>query len=366
MLHLPHPPGWWTGSSTGRNDLDHTTTVKAGFGLSPMPSTESRNHPLRTGLQNSVGPDSNTTISTIAPSMVWNSSAISGNPTIKASSISWWPGSRINQSGMVSRKQKVSSKSESDVVSAAKELQRTEYSQPKFINDLEQLRSTGTDNTQGMTVEEPTNPSSVMSSWLSMALKKSLRQHVHAITLRQAATLPEEPTLVETVPVSPSEPPPPSLPTYFLPNTTEHSETNNVIFPTVAASTSVKGSSAKTLGSTNMPANITSDVFSSQNSVTDTGSISISGSFGTSLTIPRRINDSSASELLSRANVSRQPTTPRGHLGSGNQSGPDLGSADNRATICLTKMDIVWVVLAISVPVSSCCEYLTLYLITEE
>lgn len=367
MLPLPNPPDWWTGSSTddqssftGHNDLDHTNTVKTSFGPSQMPSTESRDHPIRTGFQNSVGPDSNRTSSTIVPSVGWNSSAIYGK---LASSISRKTGRRMNQPGMVSRKQKASTESNSVVSPAAEGLQRTENSQPRSINDLEQVRSTGTGNTQGMTVEEPTNPSypfsSMMSLWLSipaMALKKSLRQHAHAITRRDAVALPEEPTFVRSMSVSPSQSQSPNLPTYFPHNTTEHSETNNITFPTVAASISVNGSSVKTLGSKKMPAIVTNDAFSSQSSVTDPGTGSINGSLGTSLTIPPRVNVSSAPELLSRTNVSRVPTTPRGHWGSGNQSGPDLGS------ICLTKMDIVWVVLAISVPVSSCCEYLALYL----
>ncbi|XP_060756015.1 transmembrane protein 108 isoform X2 [Neoarius graeffei] len=385
MLHSPNPPGWWKESSTGvqptftgRNapvsalaltqllmpHLAHTTTVKASFGTSPMSSIESRDHPFKAEFQNSVGPDSSRTISgsIITPSMVWNSSAISGNLAMKSSSISQKTGSRMNRTGMVSKKQKVSTESESNVAPAIEGLQRTDSSQPRSINDLEQVRSTSNDDIQGMSVEAPTNPSypysSMMSSWLSipaMALEK--RQHAHAITLRNVDTLSEEPTFVGNVPVSPSQSQPPSLPTYFPLNTTEHSKTNNITFPTVTGSISENSSSAKTLAGTNSPANITADASSPQSSVTDMGIGSTDGSLGTSLNIPPLMNDSSTSELLSRTNVSRLPTTPRGPWGSGNQSGPDLD--DKRATICLTKMDIVWVVLAISVPVSSCSVLLT-------
>ncbi|MCJ8745689.1 hypothetical protein PDJAM_G00133120 [Pangasius djambal] len=386
MLHSPNPPGWWKGSSTGGQPtftgpnvpgsalaltqlliphLDHTTTVKASFGPSPMPSIESRGHPFRTGFQHPVGPESNRTSSgaIIGPSVVWNSSTISGNLAIKPSYMSRRPGSRMNQPGMVSRKQKVSTGSDSNVAPAAEGLQRTEYSRLRSTNDLEHVRST--DNTQGMSVEEPTNPSdpysSVMSSRLSipaMALEKSLRQHAHSIKQRETASLPESPKFVGTVPVSPSQLQTTTLPTYFPLNTTAHLETHGVTFPTSTVAT-VDSSSAKTLGGTNTPANETSDAFSSQSSVTDTGTSSNNGSLVTSLNIPPLINDSSASELLSRTNVSRLPTTPRGPWGSGNQSGPDLDSAEKHATICLSKMDIVWVVLAISVPVSSCSVLLT-------
>lgn len=372
MLHTPNPPGRWTRSNTGdqssftsHNDLDHTPADKTNNGPHPMPAIESRDHPFRSGFQNSVGPDSSRTSSgsITAPSMVWNSSAISGNPGINALSISRRSGSRMNQSGMLSRKQKVSTEADSDEAPAAEGLQRTKYSQPRAMNDFKQVISTGTDNTQKMSVEEPTNPSysysSVMSSWLSipaMALKKSLSQHAHAISLRDA----KDTTLKASMPVSTSESQPTSLPTYFPHETSEHFKTNNVTVPSVTASVSVNSSSAKTISGTNMPANVTSDAFSPQRSVTDTVTGSSHASLSTSLNIPQRINDSSTSELLSRTNVSRMPNTPRGHGGSGNQSGPDVNTAESRATICLTKMDIVWVVLAITVPVSSCCEYLAL------
>ncbi|KAM6953302.1 uncharacterized protein tmem108 [Aplochiton taeniatus] len=54
------------------------------------------------------------------------------------------------------------------------------------------------------------------------------------------------------------------------------------------------------------------------------------------------------------------PATTRDPWGPGNGSGPALDSSLSRATICLGKMDIVWIVLAISVPVSSCSVLLTI------
>ncbi|XP_052452246.1 transmembrane protein 108 isoform X2 [Carassius gibelio] len=70
-------------------------------------------------------------------------------------------------------------------------------------------------------------------------------------------------------------------------------------------------------------------------------------------------NDSNISEAPSTANgsfMNRQvPATTQGPWESGNQSGPArTNPSHEKNTICLDKMDIVWLVLAISVPVSSC------------
>ncbi|KAJ8009989.1 hypothetical protein DPEC_G00069890 [Dallia pectoralis] len=54
------------------------------------------------------------------------------------------------------------------------------------------------------------------------------------------------------------------------------------------------------------------------------------------------------------------PATTRDPWGPGNGSDPGLDSPLSRSTICLSKMDIVWIVLAISVPVSSCSVLLTI------
>ncbi|KAM4606755.1 uncharacterized protein tmem108 [Polymixia lowei] len=74
-------------------------------------------------------------------------------------------------------------------------------------------------------------------------------------------------------------------------------------------------------------------------------------------------NSSSSSELPFTANESflnrLVPATTRDPWGTGNSSGPTLDSPLPRATICLSKMDIVWIVLAISVPASSCSVLLT-------
>ncbi|XP_034717997.1 transmembrane protein 108 isoform X2 [Etheostoma cragini] len=53
------------------------------------------------------------------------------------------------------------------------------------------------------------------------------------------------------------------------------------------------------------------------------------------------------------------PVTTQDPWAPGNSSGPTVESPLSRMTICLSRMDIVWIVLAISVPVSSCSVLLT-------
>nr|XP_046226966.1 transmembrane protein 108 [Scatophagus argus]XP_046226967.1 transmembrane protein 108 [Scatophagus argus] len=69
------------------------------------------------------------------------------------------------------------------------------------------------------------------------------------------------------------------------------------------------------------------------------------------------------SEPLSTASsnfLNRQvPATTQDPWTPGNSSGPTVDSPPSRMTICLSRMDIVWIVLAISVPVSSCSVLLT-------
>ncbi|KAK5849891.1 hypothetical protein PBY51_014190 [Eleginops maclovinus] len=83
-------------------------------------------------------------------------------------------------------------------------------------------------------------------------------------------------------------------------------------------------------------------------------------------------NSSSAAEGPAQGNSSEPPSTASGNFLNrqvpattedpwmpGNSSGPTVDSPLSRLTICLSRMDIVWIVLAISVPVSSCSVLLT-------
>lgn len=68
-------------------------------------------------------------------------------------------------------------------------------------------------------------------------------------------------------------------------------------------------------------------------------------------------NRSEAASTASGSFLNRQvPATTQDPWTSDNSSGPTVDSPLSRMTICLSRMDIVWIVLAISVPVSSCCK----------
>ncbi|XP_078136395.1 uncharacterized protein tmem108 [Sander vitreus] len=71
-------------------------------------------------------------------------------------------------------------------------------------------------------------------------------------------------------------------------------------------------------------------------------------------------NSSELPSTASRNFLNRQvPVTTQDPWTPGNSSGPTVESPLSRMTICLSRMDIVWIVLAISVPVSSCSVLLT-------
>ncbi|KAM6908393.1 uncharacterized protein tmem108 [Lycodopsis pacificus] len=83
-------------------------------------------------------------------------------------------------------------------------------------------------------------------------------------------------------------------------------------------------------------------------------------------------NSSSVEEAPGQGNSSEPPSTASGNFLNrlvpattedpwtpDNSSGPTVDSPLSRMTICLSRMDIVWIVLAISVPVSSCSVLLT-------
>lgn len=75
---------------------------------------------------------------------------------------------------------------------------------------------------------------------------------------------------------------------------------------------------------------------------------------------PAQGNSSESPSTASRNFLNRQvPATTQDPWTTGNSSGPTVDSPLSRMTICLSRMDIVWIVLAISVPVSSCSVLLT-------
>lgn len=75
---------------------------------------------------------------------------------------------------------------------------------------------------------------------------------------------------------------------------------------------------------------------------------------------PAQGNSSEPASTASRNFLNRQvPATTQDPWSPGNSSDPTVDSPPSRMTICLSRMDIVWIVLAISVPVSSCSVLLT-------
>ncbi|XP_034998454.2 transmembrane protein 108 isoform X1 [Hippoglossus stenolepis] len=75
---------------------------------------------------------------------------------------------------------------------------------------------------------------------------------------------------------------------------------------------------------------------------------------------PAKGNSSEDASTASRNFLNRQvPATTQDPWTPGNSSDPTVDSPSSRMTICLSRMDIVWIVLAISVPVSSCSVLLT-------
>ncbi|XP_019942726.1 transmembrane protein 108 isoform X2 [Paralichthys olivaceus] len=75
---------------------------------------------------------------------------------------------------------------------------------------------------------------------------------------------------------------------------------------------------------------------------------------------PAKGNSSENASTASRNFLNRQvPATTQDPWTPGNSSDPTVDSPPSRMTICLSRMDIVWIVLAISVPVSSCSVLLT-------
>ncbi|KAL6097603.1 tmem108 [Pungitius sinensis] len=75
---------------------------------------------------------------------------------------------------------------------------------------------------------------------------------------------------------------------------------------------------------------------------------------------PARGNASEAPSTASGNFLNRQvPATTEDPWAPGNSTGPTVDAPLSRMTICLSRMDIVWIVLAISVPVSTCSVLLT-------
>ncbi|XP_076617703.1 uncharacterized protein tmem108 [Chaetodon auriga] len=240
---------------------------------------------------------------------------------------------------------------------------------------------------QKLSVEEPTDPSrqyvpdlerssltSLSSSSVDadLALGLKLREHVrggahHAITLREVHGANESPTDALVVElnvrsVSPVQNPPENL-------------TSTASTPALPTEPSLK-----TQNPTIIPNNHTAP----NETTTEKGPGQVAQSNGTDTARQGQwlgnvtayggllSNSSSVEEASAKGNSSEPPSEPSGNFLNrqvpattqdpwtpGNSSGPTVDSPPSRMTICLSRMDIVWIVLAISVPVSSCSVLLT-------
>ncbi|XP_072307183.1 uncharacterized protein tmem108 isoform X2 [Eucyclogobius newberryi] len=173
------------------------------------------------------------------------------------------------------------------------------------------------------------------------------RSEHHAITLREVHTDTEPPTDELNVTASSSSPiNSPVLST--TPPTTVKINTDNSNFNLSETTT-------------------TTTEVNSQVNVSDNGTVNVTALGG--LMLPNassgdaKAAGGNASEFESTASgnfLNRQvPATTQDPWVAANSSGPTVEPPPSRMMICLSRMDIMWIVLAISVPVSSCSVLLT-------
>lgn len=248
-------------------------------------------------------------------------------------------------------------------------------------NPLALLSNSGSDRgdstghePQQTSLEEPTNlqPSSLSSSSMDVnpALGLRLREHTrgvpelvahHAITLREVHTDTEPPTdqlVVDLKETSPVENPPANLtstvPALALSTKTSPKVLNSTVIPNINSTTTNETTTEEGRGQANGTANAPLGHWSGN--VTAYGGLlsnssSVDSDHGNSSEFPSTANGNFLNRQVPA--TTQDPWTP------GNSSGPTVDSPSSRMTICLSRMDIVWIVLAISVPVSSCSVLLT-------
>ncbi|TRY60635.1 hypothetical protein DNTS_014822 [Danionella cerebrum] len=160
----------------------------------------------------------------------------------------------------------------------------------------------------------------------------------HSITLRDVS-ITENPNLpLDTMPPSHQSPLPPLAPLF------KHFTTYNTTSPEENRNFDQNGTS-------NMTTSSTVPLFNATEAAKSTDSLWSASNDSDILKVP----STDSGNFMNRQN----PATTQGPRGSGNQSGPALAPPHKKTTICLDKMDLVWLVLAISVPVSSCSVLLT-------
>lgn len=155
----------------------------------------------------------------------------------------------------------------------------------------------------------------------------------HAITLREVRDEPPTHQLV-TEQINESSPTESSLGTQNTTVTDDYSAPNDTTTPEFQV---VTGNATDGLGS-----------------VTAVGGLLSNSSMGEA-DFPGNSSEPSSTASGSFLNRLVPPTT-QDPWTADNSSGHAVDPPPSRMTICLSRMDIVWIVLAISVPVSSCCK----------
>ncbi|CAG5896152.1 unnamed protein product, partial [Menidia menidia] len=224
-----------------------------------------------------------------------------------------------------------------------------------------------------LTVEEPSGRRQPPGSSLTALSSSSegaaaarglkLREHAnkspelpmhHTITLREAQAVDETPTaqlMVES----------------------KNGAVTPVETPTAPATALSTDPGPRSHGPTAMPVNHTAAITEEAQTVggNHTDGPPVEHQLGNA-TVPAGSNSSSGQEVPAGGPGSEPPSTAGGNFLNrqvpattndpwitGNSSGSTVDSPPSRMTICLSRMDIVWIVLAISVPVSTCSVLLT-------
>ncbi|XP_046880291.1 transmembrane protein 108 [Hypomesus transpacificus] len=234
--------------------------------------------------------------------------------------------------------------------------------QPSSLSSLSSSSSSSSraeaDTARGQTLREP-------------AQTKLKQAPAHAITLREVHPSLNEPPTSELLVVSPSDKaPPPAIPPSSPPDslltpTSLAPELKLHPVSTIATVTN-HNTTEEAAGSKDAPPPTTAPQGNATvehgplGNATEGGLLSNSSAPDSPGSQGNSSADSESPSTASGNFLNRLvPATTRDPWGLGNGSGPALDSSLGRATICLSRIDIVWIVLAISVPVSSCSVLLT-------
>nr|XP_057916287.1 transmembrane protein 108 [Doryrhamphus excisus] len=195
---------------------------------------------------------------------------------------------------------------------------------------------------------------------------RSLREHAqgrHTITLREVHADISEPPTDELVvapkadSVSPVENPPENQTSTSALATEPHPTLSPIDHSTSNVTTAVTFSSSRSNTTYRDPVG---PWLGTAQTGTPSNNNSSSGGGAGNETLAQESGHSQPPSTDSGSFLNRQvPATTKDPWTADNSSGPTVYPPPSRVTICLSRMDIVWIVLAISVPVSTCSVLLT-------